>query len=114
MRGSPKATDVDALQIAAQALCLEEMLCCEIPYGYIYYGETRHREEIEFQAALRTKVRDMFAEMHRYYEQRYTPKVKRNKSCNACSLKDICMPALNKGISVSDYIDGKLHEGKDF
>ena len=113
-RGSPKATDVDALQIAAQALCLEEMLCCEIPYGYIYYGETRHREEIEFQAALRTKVRDMFAEMHRYYEQRYTPKVKRNKSCNACSLKDICMPALNKSISVSDYIDSKLHEGKDF
>ena len=32
-RGKPKSTDVDALQVAAQALCLEEMLCCEIPYG---------------------------------------------------------------------------------
>ena len=41
-RGKPKTDDVDALQVAAQALCLEEMLCCDIPYGYIYYGETRH------------------------------------------------------------------------
>lgn len=113
-RGSPKASDADALQIAAQALCLEEMLCCEIPYGYIYYGETRRREEIEFHGALRANVKDMFAEMHRYYAQRYTPKVKRSKSCNACSLKDICMPVLNKDISVSDYIDTRLREGKDF
>ena len=48
-RGRPKKDDIDALQIAAQALCLEEMLCCEIPYGYIYYGETRHREKIFHQ-----------------------------------------------------------------
>ena len=39
--GKPKLDDPDILQVAAQALCLEEMLCCTIPYGYIYYGETR-------------------------------------------------------------------------
>ena len=109
-RGSPKKNDVDALQLAAQALCLEEMLCCEIPCGYIYYGETRHREEIAIEDVLRKKVRDMFLEMHKYYEQRYTPKVKRTRSCNACSLKDVCVPALNKEISVADYIGRRIKE----
>lgn len=33
-RGSPKKNHVDILQLAAQAMCLEEMLCCEIPSGY--------------------------------------------------------------------------------
>ena len=35
------------------------------------------------------KSQNTFAEMHKYYEQRYTPKVKTSKKCNACSLKDI-------------------------
>lgn len=96
--------------MAAQALCLEEMLCCEIPYGYIYYGEIRHREKIEFTEELQRKVKDMFAEMHKYYEQRYTPKVKWSKSCNACSLKDICLPELNKNISVKKYLDNRMKE----
>lgn len=111
-RGKPKANDVDALQVAAQALCLEEMLCCDIPCGYIYYGESRHREKIEFTDELRKKVKDMFAEMHKFYDQRYTPKVKRTKSCNACSLKDICIPELNKEISVKNYIDRRMKEGE--
>ena len=47
-RGKPKTDDSDILQVTAQALCLEEMLCCTIPYGYIYYGETKHRAKVEF------------------------------------------------------------------
>ena len=109
-RGKPKSNDIDALQVAAQAFCLEEMLCCDIPYGYIYYGEIRHREKIEFTEELRRKVKDMFTEMHKYYGQRYTPKVKWSKSCNACSLKDICLPALNKDVSVKKYLDTRMKE----
>ena len=109
-RGKPKTDDSDILQVAAQALCLEEMLCCTIPYGYIYYGETRHRTKIEFTEEIRVKVRNTFAEMHKYYEQRYTPKVKTSKKCNACSLKDICLPVLNKKKSVSRYIDRIIAE----
>lgn len=111
-RGEPKMNDIDALQIMAQALCLEEMLCCPISYGYIFYGEIRHREKIVFTEELRCKAKSMFAEMHKYYDQRYTPKVKWSKSCNACSLKDICLPALNKNTSVAKYLDDKLKEGE--
>ena len=109
-RGKPKTDDSDILQVAAQALCLEEMLCCVIPYGYIYYGETRRRTKVEFTDEVREKVTSSFREMHKYYDQRYTPKVKNGKKCNACSLKDICLPVLNKEKTVSGYINEVIFE----
>lgn len=109
-RGKPKEDDTDILQVAAQAMCLEEMLCCIIPYGYIYYGETKHRMKVEFTDEIKEKVRSIFDEMHKYYAQQYTPKVKTSKKCNACSLKDICLPVLNKKKSVSGYIEKILAE----
>lgn len=104
-RGSPKENDVDILQLTAQALCLEEMLCCSIPLGYLYYGETRHRKQIVFEPEIRRKTKDMFQEMHQYFDRRYTPKVKWSKSCNACSLKDICLPTLGRRKSAAAFID---------
>lgn len=109
-KGEPKENDVDVLQMAAQAMCLEEMLCCEIPVGYLYYGETRRRIEIIVDDALRERVKAVFQEMHQYFERRYTPKVKPNKSCNACSLKNVCMPRICKVKSVESYIAGRIGE----
>lgn len=107
-RGAPKTDHTDILQLTAQAMCLEEMLCCEIPSGYLYYGETRHREKVEFTEAVRKEVKEMFQEMHSYFSRKYTPKVRWSKSCNACLLKDICLPALGRNKSVKDYIEQHL------
>lgn len=104
-KGKEKEEDADVLQLAAQAMCLEEMLCCNIPVGYLYYHETRRRTEVVINEELRKKVEDMFAEMHHMLERRYTPKVKRAKRCNACSLKNICLPQLCQESSVRDYIN---------
>lgn len=109
-RGKPKENDVDILQLTAQAMCLEEMLCCHISYGYLYYGETKHRKKIAFDGEVRLKVKEMFEEMHQYYSRRYTPRVKRSKACNACSLKDICLPALGTSKSANAYISKMLSE----
>jgi len=103
-RGNPKEDDCDAVQLCAQAMCLEEMLLCEIPKGYLFYGETNHRQMVELSQTLRDKVRSMLIEMHAFYDRRYTPKVKPTKSCKACSLYEICMPKLCKNLSVSQYI----------
>lgn len=111
-KGKPKENEIDMLQLTAQAMCLEEMMCCDISTGYLYYGETRHRTKIDISEELKEKVRKMFLEMHQYYEKRYTPKVKRTKSCNACSLKDICIPALNGRKTAADYIDRALEESE--
>ena len=37
-RGKPKEDECDIAQLTAQAMCLEEMLCCDIPVGFLYYG----------------------------------------------------------------------------
>ncbi len=112
-RGEPKENDIDILQLVAQAMCLEEMLCCTIDEGSIYYGETRHRLKITIDDTLREKVTSLFNEMHAMYNRRYTPKVKPSKSCNACSLRDICIPKLCKNKSAKDYITKNLKEEVD-
>ena len=103
-RGSPKMTDADRLQLCAQAMCLEEMLFCEIPEAALYYGEIRRREVVDLDPDLREKVRSLLAEMHELYQRNHTPKVKPSKGCNACSLKELCLPKLMKKRSVTDYL----------
>lgn len=66
-RGEPKANNADRLQLCGQAMCLEEMLCCGIPQGALFYGETRRREVVDFTEALRKELRDALAEMRRLY-----------------------------------------------
>jgi len=107
-RGQPKENDCDALQLCAQALCLEEMLCCEIRKAYLYYGETRRRQTVVLNQQIREKTISMIQEMHRLYDRQHTPKVKRTKACNACSLKDICLPVLNKNRSAAEYLKNVL------
>ena len=109
-RGKPKDTQIDILQLTAQAMCLEEMLSCTIAGGAVFYGEIKRRERIEFTDELKEQVRTMFSEMHQYFDRKYTPKVKWSKSCNACSLKDICLPKLGKAASVKEYIKSAIGE----
>ena len=103
-RGKPKEGTEDALQLCGQAMCLEEMLCCEIPRGALYYGEPRRRTEVSFSPELRQEVRTLLEEMHDLYRRGHTPKVKPTKGCSACSLKELCLPKLMKSRSVKDYL----------
>lgn len=107
-RGSPKLTDADRLQLCAQAMCLEEMLCCPVPQGALFYGETRRREIVSCTPELREQVRGALDEMHSLYRRGHTPKVKPSKSCNACSLKMLCLPALMKQGTVGEYLRSHL------
>ncbi|MEG0391929.1 MAG: CRISPR-associated protein Cas4 [Anaerovoracaceae bacterium] len=112
-KGKPKVNDIDILQLTAQAICLEEMLGCEISEGYLYYGETKRRMQVDISEIYREKVRLLFDEMHEIYRRGYTPKVKRTKSCNACSLKDLCLPVLFKNKSARDYIKKRIEEEEE-
>ena len=86
------------------------MFSTNIQEGALFYGETRRREVLEITEDLRQEVRGMFREMHQYFERKYTPKVKYSKACNACSLKEICLPKLGKSGSVKTYIEQMLKE----
>ena len=103
--GQEKRDPCDEAQLCAQALCLEEMLSVPIPRGYLYYGEARHRVEVELNEELRRYVGGMISEMHSYFERGYTPRVKPSKACRSCSLQNICLPVLQeKVLSASKYI----------
>ena len=107
-KGSPKENPCDDLHLAAQAMCLEEMLCCEIQEGALYYFETRHRVKIAITDEMRDTVRKYSAEMHEYFDRQYLPRPKRTKACNACSLKEECLPKLEKIQSAKAYNDENL------
>lgn len=109
-RGKPKLNDADVLQLTAQAMCLEEMLLCEIDKGYVFYNEIKHRVEVPLTEMEKNKVRSIVAEMQDYYKRRYTPKVKTGTFCKNCSLQNICLPNLMKKRSVKSYIEGKINE----
>ena len=112
--GSSKAGEADRLQLCAQAMCLEGMLGVEIELGYMFYGETHRREKVYINDELRQAVEDAVSEMHSYMNRGYTPKVKTGKFCNACSLKELCLPALCKNKSAAEYINSAIGEDGDF
>ncbi|MCR6098124.1 CRISPR-associated protein Cas4 [Salipaludibacillus agaradhaerens] len=109
-RGKPKKGDEDVVQLVAQAMCLEEMLVCRIDKGYLFYNEIKHRVEVPITDELRNNVIKMAKEMHHYYGNRHTPKVKTGPFCKNCSLQHVCLPKLMTKRTVKSYIEGRLGE----
>jgi len=109
-RGAPKSHDADALQLCAQALCLEEMLVCQISEGALFYGETKRRQTVLFDTNLRERLRKLVEEMHQLYDRGHTPHAKRSKQCNACSLNGICLPTLERRGSAREYLQEQWEE----
>lgn len=108
--GQSKTVDADRLQLCAEAMCLEEMLSCEIVEGALFYQRTRRRERVELTEELRGTVVAMVQEMHQLFSRGHTPRVKPRKACSACSLKDICLPELLKAKSAEQYIHAYVNE----
>jgi len=95
-RGKPKPDDRDEVQLCAQAICLEEMLGITLDYGYMYYGETRHRHRVVFNNVLRERVKMLAEKMHLLFAKGETPSAVKGKRCKNCSMVDICLPKISK------------------
>ena len=103
--GKPKEGNEDRLQLCAEALCIEEMLCCRITYGYLFYQSIRRRIKVILDENLRTEVFQSVNEMWNLQNRQYTPVVKSSKKCGNCSIKELCVSKLKSRISVSEYIN---------
>lgn len=108
--GHRKEEDADRLQLCAQAMALEEMLVCKIPQGALFYEETRRREWVPITEELRQKTQKMAEEMTGYFLRGYTPKVKPGTFCNACSLKELCLPKLCSRLDAEKYVRSHVEE----
>lgn len=107
-KGKPKKHAADILQLAAQSLCLEEMLGTVIEEAALYYHEIKRREPVPITDELRKKTKEMLKEMHHYYDRKHTPRVKTGKHCPRCSLRDICLPEMLEIEKVSAYMNRML------
>jgi len=113
-RGKPKAGDCDAVQLCAQAICLEEMTGAPVPAGALFYFEIRRRTAVDFDARLRERTRGAAAEMHRLYREQRTPPPVEFAGCAKCSLRGLCLPkALPAGRSARRFVEAALQHGRE-
>jgi CRISPR-associated exonuclease Cas4 len=104
-RGKPKVHDWDRIQVCAQALCIEEMRGVVVNEGAIWYWEVRRREAVAIDARLRAVTIDTITAAHALLAARTTPAPTADvKRCKACSLLDICQPALLRKDSSNAYV----------
>lgn len=105
-RGKPKASNIDKVQLCAQALCIEEMLSVEVANGALWYWQTRKRIEVEFDDQLRTQTKALIARVQQLFANGKTPPPTKGKHCKACSLIEICQPDLTHNDGSSIYVAG--------
>jgi len=90
--GTRKKWMNDDLQLAAQAMCLEEMLGRPVPRGAIYHASSRHRREVAITSELRRLVEEAAAAIRAMLASGVLPPPANDGRCRECSLKDICQP----------------------
>lgn len=89
----PKRQKVyDDLQLAAQALCLEDMLGRPVPRGAIYHASSRRRREVEITPALRQQVTETAEAIRTMLATGRLPPPVNDARCRECSLKELCQP----------------------
>lgn len=82
----------DALQLAAQALCLEEMTGRPVPEGAVFYASSKRRVAVRIDAALRAAVEQATAAVRAMLAGGHLPAPVADARCKACSLVDLCQP----------------------
>jgi CRISPR-associated exonuclease Cas4 len=92
-RGKPKLHRADEVQLCAQALCLEEMTGRAVPEGALFYGGTKRRVLVRFDAELRKFTEDTAVAFGVLVVEGCTPPpVYKAARCRACSLIELCRP----------------------
>jgi len=91
-RGKKGEWDNDELQLAAQALCLEEMSGKSITTGYIYYAHSHQRQPVEISEFLRQQVISTIEAVQILLQTGKMPSAIYSKRCQGCSLYSHCLP----------------------
>jgi CRISPR-associated exonuclease Cas4 len=82
----------DDLQLAAQAMCLEDMLDHPVPKGAIFHASSHRRREVEITSALRQLVVETAEAIRAMLASGKLPPPVNDARCKECSLKEICQP----------------------
>lgn len=82
----------DDLQLAAQAMCLEDMLGRPVTHGAIFHASSHRRREVAITPALRELVEQTANAIRAMLASGKLPPPVNDARCKECSLKEICQP----------------------
>jgi CRISPR-associated exonuclease Cas4 len=84
----------DDVQLAAQAVCLEEMFGKRVPEGALYYASSRRRRLVTIDETLRQRLETVILQVRAAQTQAIMPQARNDEHCRNCSLKDLCQPEI--------------------
>ena len=84
----------DDIQLAAQAMCLEDMLGRPVPQGAIYHASSHRRREVDITEDLRALVRETADAIRAMLASGILPPPVNDARCRECSLREICQPEM--------------------
>lgn len=103
----------EALQLCAQAVCLEEMLNVKIDKGALYWHGSRERKEIALTDALKAQVSEIAEGVHKMIAQNRIPPPVNDERCRDCSLREACMPTVAGNTDKNKIVTRELFECRD-
>jgi CRISPR-associated exonuclease Cas4 len=103
-RGALRHEEGYAVQLCAQARCLEEMLHVSIPAGALFYGASHKRLDVTFDAALRSAVENGALRLRVVLALAEPPQPVNDARCRLCSLHSVCLPAISSRRSAQAYV----------
>ncbi len=90
--GRRRARGAVAVQLCAQAICLEEMTGQPAPRGAVYHHGSRRRREVVFTPAMREEVAQCAEAVRQMLRDGRLPPPVRDARCRLCSLRESCKP----------------------
>lgn len=93
-RGPRRARLNDDLQLAAQAMCLEEMMGRVIDRGAIFHASSKRRREVQVDEQLRGQVEATVGAIREMLASGRLPPPVNDSRCRECSLNQVCQPSM--------------------
>ncbi len=90
--GPRRVKRYDDIQLAAQAMCLEDMLGRPVPQGAIYHASSRRRRVVDITPELRQGVLEFADAIRTMLATGQLPPPVNDQRCRECSLKEACQP----------------------
>ncbi|QXP88541.1 CRISPR-associated protein Cas4 [Methylococcus capsulatus] len=112
--GPRRQREHDDVQVAAQALCLEEMTGKEVPEGVIYHHGSRRRRVVPITPELRIKTERLIHEVRALLGPgKLPPPASEPERCRGCSMIEICQPEMLKSAAEIDRLAQTLFEPEE-
>lgn len=83
-----------AVQLCAQALCLEEMFGTSVHTGALFSHAAKRRVTVSFDETLRGRTLEVIEATRRLLEAQLLPGAPNDTRCPNCSLINACLPAV--------------------